>query len=61
MIWAYENNKMELFSILQEFFELPDMDYKQESESESEDDIESEGEPELLSVKKDKRGFLSLD
>ena len=56
--WAFENNKMELLSVIQDFFDEADEDYLDE-ESEDEEDLE-EGIPEELSIKKDKDGFYSL-
>jgi len=60
MIWAYENKKMELFSILQEFFDQAEEDYEEEESSSSEDDIQFKMDSEEVSVVKDKDGFLSL-
>tara|TARA_R110000751_G_scaffold150521_1_gene255477 strand:+ start:622 stop:843 length:222 start_codon:yes stop_codon:yes gene_type:complete len=62
MLWAFETNRLELFNLIQDFFEEADLDYKPEEESESEDEIELilQGEPEDLIVKKDKEGFYSL-
>ena len=62
MLWAYETNRMELFQLIQNFFELTDEDYEADSESESDDDIENilKGEPEDLEFQKDEKGFYSL-
>tara|TARA_R110000796_G_scaffold12445_8_gene41158 strand:+ start:100 stop:318 length:219 start_codon:yes stop_codon:yes gene_type:complete len=59
--WAFENNKMELLSVIQDFFEEADEDYlDEESEDEEDEEDLEEGIPEELSIKKDKDGFYSL-
>jgi hypothetical protein len=58
MIWAYENNKMELFSVLQGFFDLTEEAFEPESEEDSEE--ESDMEDEKIAVVTDEKGFLSL-
>jgi hypothetical protein len=62
MLWAFETNRLELFNVIQDFFDQADLDYEPQEESESEDEIELilQGEPEDLIVKKDKKGFYSL-
>ena len=58
MLWAFDNNKLELLGVLQDFFDETDLDY--ESESDSDSDYESDMENEDLTVKVDKDGFISL-
>jgi len=55
MIWAFANEKMELLSVLQDFFDQADDDYEEGSSSES--DYESDMENEDLIVKVDPDGF----
>ena len=59
MIWAKQNKKLELLSVLQDFFEaIDEEDYETESEEESEDESDMEGED--IKVITDNKGFMSL-
>jgi hypothetical protein len=61
MVWAFENKKMELFKVLEEFFEQADEDYEEENSSEEEDSpLIGTVVSEEIEVVTDKNGFLSL-
>ena len=52
----------ELIKFLKEFIsELEDADYSSEDDSASEDELEDDVIDETIMVKKDEKGFLSLD
>tara|TARA_R110000796_G_scaffold127646_2_gene243071 strand:+ start:1974 stop:2213 length:240 start_codon:yes stop_codon:yes gene_type:complete len=55
-------NREELIKFLKEFIsELEDGDYSSEDDSTSEDELEDDVIDESIKVKRDEKGFLSLD